>query len=230
MTGLGGLALAAGATAGAWAHAAQTGARQQARLADARPVIYTAIGASDAAGFGVRAPQREGWVPLLAGMLPQPTRLVNLGVPGSTLRRALEQQVPLAIQAQPHLITIWLVVNDVLEGVPVNEYAGDLGQLLGRLRESTKALIAIGNAPYPPASLDPWHLPEVVRRGAALAWNSVIHSAASQHGALVVDLYKEWPIAQHPEFIGPDGLHPTALGYRALSQVFDRSLRAHGAY
>ena len=198
------------------------------RLPGARPLVYVAIGASDAVGYGLSNPRRDGWVPQLAEELPQPVRLVTVAVPGATLRQALAQQLPRAVEAQPHFVTVWLVVNDVLEGVTIESYAADLNALLDGLRRSTSAVVAIANAPYPPASLDPWRLPEVVRRGAALAWNGVIQSAANKHGAVLVDLYAKWRVSDHPEYIGPDGLHPTAAGNRALAGAFAATLRETG--
>jgi lysophospholipase L1-like esterase len=201
------------------------------RLPSTGPLTYVAIGASDATGAGVADPRRDGWVAVFARELPpslQPVRLINLGIPGSTLRRALAEQLPRAVEVQPHLVTVWLVVNDALAGVSLADYAADLDQLLDQLRTRTSAVVAIGNAPYPPASLDPWGLPEAVRRAAAMAWNTVIARAARKHGAVLVDIYTQWPLVEHPEYIGPDGLHPTAAGYRALAGVFHAALRAEG--
>jgi len=45
------------------------------------------------------------------------------------------------------------------------------------------------------------------------------------HGATLVDLFARWPVAQHPEYIGPDGLHPTVNGYRTLAGTFLTVLR-----
>ena len=192
------------------------------------PLKYVVLGASDAVGMGVRSPRREGWVPRFASQLPQPVELLNLGVPGSTLSQAIEQQLPRAIAARPHLITVWLVVNDVLAGVTPWDYAADVNHLLMTLREETNAVVAIANAPFPPAGLDPWGLPEPARRAAALLWNTPIAAAARSHGAVLVDLYQRWVVAQNPTYIGPDKLHPTAEGYRALADVFVETLRDAG--
>jgi lysophospholipase L1-like esterase len=192
------------------------------------PLTYVAIGASDTEGWGVPAPRRDGWVPVLAGHLPQPAEVVNLGVGGTTLRRALDGQLPEALRAQPHLVTVWLAVNDVLRGVPLDQYRADLDHLLGTLRAETGAVVAVGNLPYPPASLDPWGFPDIVRRSVAGAWNTVIGETARRHGAIVVDLFRRWPLHAHPEFIGEDGLHPTVAGYRALADVFLGVLRTEG--
>ena len=191
-----------------------------ARAALAPPITYAALGASDAAGVGVENPQEDGWVQRLSRRLPQPTRLVNLGIPGVRLFEALEVEVPPALEAMPHLITIWLVVNDILTGIPLDRYRADLDRTLGALRSGTSAKVAIGNVPNAPDSLPYLGLPPAERRVTAETWNASIAAAAAAHGATLVDLYRRWPLSEHPEYIGPDRLHPTTVGYRTLAETF----------
>ena len=184
------------------------------------PITYAALGASDAAGVGVEDPQRDGWVQTLARRLPQPARLVNLGIPGVRLFEALEVELPPALEAKPQLITIWLVVNDILTGIPLDRYRADLDRLLRALRGGADAKIAIGNVPNAPDSVPYLGLPPAERRVIAERWNAAIAAAAAVHGATLVDLHRRWPLHEHPEFIGPDRLHPTAAGYRSLAETF----------
>ena len=228
LTGIAGAASVAGAGLLAHRGGLLGGSDAGRALPSARPLRYAVIGASDAVGLGVRSPRRDGWVPRFASTLPQPVEVLNLGVPGSTLRQAIQQQLPRAVEAQPHLITVWLVVNDVLAGVTPWDYAQDIDQLLKTLRRETDSVVAIANAPFPPAGLDPWGLPEAARRAVAMLWNAPIAAAARSHGAVLVDLYRRWVVAENPAFIGPDRLHPTAEGYRALADVFAETLRDAG--
>jgi lysophospholipase L1-like esterase len=188
------------------------------------PITYAALGASDAAGVGVEDPQRDGWVQVLSRRLPQPTRLVNLGIPGVRLFEAIEVELPPALEAKPHLITIWLVVNDILAGVPLDRYRADMDRLLSELRRGTGARIAIGNVPQAPDNLPYLGIPAAERRAIAETWNAAIAAAAAAHGATLVDLYRRWPLREHPEYIGPDRLHPTAAGYRSLAETFHTAL------
>ena len=184
------------------------------------PLTYVALGASDASGVGVEDPQRDGWVAVLSRRLPQPARLVNLGIPGVRLFEALEVELPPALEAKPHLITIWLVVNDILTSIPIERYRTDLERLLTSLRASTGAKVAIGNVPNAPDSLSYLGLPPAERRVVAETWNAAIAASAAAHGATLVDLFRRWPLREHPEYIGPDRLHPTIAGYRALAETF----------
>lgn len=195
-----------------------------ARLQD--PITYVAMGASDAAGVGVDRPSVDGWVPVLGRLLPPPVRVVNLGIPGIRLREAAIVQTGPALESKPNLITVWLVVNDILNGVTVNAYEADLDALLTRLKAETAAEIAVGNVPDAPDGSGYLGLPDGPRRQVATRWNGVIGEAVAKHGVTLVDLWSKWPLRANPKFIGPDGLHPTVAGYRALAQVFRDTLRA----
>jgi acyl-CoA thioesterase-1 len=195
-----------------------------ARAQAVRPLTYVAIGASDAVGVGANNPETEGWVPRFGAHLGPEVRVVNLGVSGSTLSQALEEQLGPALDAQPDIVTVWLAVNDLNAGVPLDSYAADLDTLLGQL-ESTNARVLVGNVPdlariaaY--RGIDPEPLRAEVAR-----WNAVIGDATARHGATLVDLYARWEdLAVHPEYVSTDGFHPSSDGYKALADVFAGAL------
>ncbi len=213
-----GLIAAACAPSGG-APAATPGARLQG------PITYVAMGASDAAGVGVERPSVDGWVPVLGRLLPQPVRVVNLGIPGIRLREASIVETGPALESRPNLITIWLVVNDILNGVSLDAYRADIDSLLLRLRSESGAELAVGNVPDAPDGSGYLGLPDGPRREVATRWNGVIGDAVARHGATLIDLWSRWPVRANPKFIGPDGLHPTVAGYRSLAQVVRDTLR-----
>jgi acyl-CoA thioesterase I len=189
------------------------------------PLTYVAVGASDAAGVGVEDAARDGWVPVLGRRLPQPAKVVNLGIPGIRLQEALEVELPPALDARPNLVTVWLVVNDVLSGVPLDRYRAGLDRLVGELRSASGAQVAVGNVPNAPEQSAYLGVPPGVRPALTAAWNEAIAQVAEAHGAVLVDLYRLWPVVEHPEYVGPDGLHPTVEGYRVLADTFHSVLR-----
>ncbi|HEX8969884.1 MAG TPA: SGNH/GDSL hydrolase family protein [Chloroflexota bacterium] len=189
-----------------------------------RPITYVAIGASDAVGVGTADPETEGWVPRFGSRLGQNVRIVNLGVSGSTLAQALDEQLGPALDAQPDVVTVWLAVNDLNAGVPLETYASNLDTLLAQLG-ATHARVLVGNVP------DLGGL--AAYRGAERApleaqvdqWNQAIADATSRHGDTLVDLHAHWrELAEHPEYLSADGFHPSADGYRALADVFTEAL------
>ncbi|MBA2449694.1 MAG: SGNH/GDSL hydrolase family protein, partial [Chloroflexi bacterium] len=52
-------------------------------------------------------------------------------------------------------------------------------------------------------------------------WNQTIAEVVARHGAELVDLHADWrELAEHPEYVGRDGFHPSSEGYRRLADVF----------
>ncbi len=198
-------------------------------LAANRPLTYVAIGASDAVGVGTADPETQGWVPQFGASLGPDTRVVNLGVSGSTLAQALREQAGPAVDAHPDVVTVWLAVNDLNARVPLESYQADLDTLLGDL-EPTGARVLVGNVPdlsflasY--HGVDPDTLHAEIQR-----WNQAIEQVAARHGAQVVDLYARWQeVSQHPEYISADGFHPSAEGYARLAQVFEEAYASRPA-
>lgn len=196
------------------------------RAQAAQPITYVAIGASDAVGVGAANPEQDGWVPQFGARLGPDTRVVNLGVSGSTLAQALQEQLGPALDAQPDVVTVWLAVNDLNARVPLEQYAADLDTLLGSL-ESTHARVLVGNVPDLTAlaayeGMDQNQVNDEVAR-----WNAVIADATARHGDTLVDLYAHWQeISDHPEYLSADGFHPSTEGYQALADVFAGALRA----
>lgn len=190
-------------------------------------LTYVAIGASDSFGMGTSDPYTENWPTDLATLLGPRVHLINLGVPGMTMHPALTAELPIAIDAHPDLITIWLAVNDLAINVPVDSYSRDLNTMLSRLQAAApRAKIAVGNVP------DLTSLPffakynQVTLRQQIKAYNAVIASAVQRHHVILVDLSTNggYNLREFPQYISGDGLHPSAAGYFQLAELFFQAL------
>ncbi|HEV3498058.1 MAG TPA: SGNH/GDSL hydrolase family protein, partial [Actinomycetes bacterium] len=93
----------------------------------APPPVYVAVGASETTGVGSEQPLRDGWprIPHRTA-LPAGAVFVNMGIPGATVAQALAEEVNDTVSARPHLITVWLNVNDLVRGVSTAEYERQL--------------------------------------------------------------------------------------------------------
>ncbi len=183
--------------------------------------LYVAISASDGIGTGASNPSVDGWVPRLRSMMPAGTRLANLSIPSLKVEQALDQVLPVAVDLQPSVVTVWLCVNDLTGGVPLEVYRTGLDALLGALVTQTTARVYVANLP------DLTLLPALhgmdggALRSTAVEWNAAIAGVAQTHGATVVDLYTGWAeLRSHPEYISRDGLHPSTLGHQRLAELF----------
>ena len=189
-----------------------------------KPLVYVALGASDAVGVGSDTPVSQGYVPLVAARLPRGSHALDLGVNGIHLREALTAELPLALSTSPNLITVWLVANDFIGGVAYNDYMQDLATLLSRLHSGTRARVFMANLP------DLTRLPAFSGDTAAQKaqmlreierWDAGIAQQAARYGVTLVDLLQRGSeITAHPEYISGDGFHPSPAGYSQLANVF----------
>jgi len=202
-------------------------------------VNYVALGASDAVGVGATDPNHTAYVPLIISRLPQGSDALNLGISGETLHRALTDELPQAIAAQPTLITVWLVGNDFKDCVSLTQYGADLNTLLTQLQQRTHAKVFVANAPDfsalpalqaqvaggsfcgAPATL-------ATVRSQTQQWNRVIDASVATHHDTLVDLF-DAGLSTHPGYISGDGFHPSDQGYLALANLFWSAIVAQGA-
>lgn len=197
-------------------------------IASTTPVAaltYAAIGASDSYGVGTTHPASDNWPTVLAHQLGPSVHVLNLGIPGATVALALREEAPIAVDAAPNIITVWLGINDLDTGTPLDRFSGDLRALLGVL-STTRASVFVGNlpdltlVPYFQRKYDAGQLSRDVA-----AWNAAIAAAAKAAHATLVDIRARWgELAQHPDYIADDGLHPSTLGAQRLAAVFAQAI------
>jgi lysophospholipase L1-like esterase len=192
-----------------------------ARDAQRATTTYVAIGASDAFGIGTDDPDRDNWPTILAGTLGPSVHLINLGIPDATVAVAQQEELSVALDNRPNIVTVWLAVNDLTDGVPLATYSQQLRSLLHDLHTRTHARVFVGNVPdlalLPRfTNLDPGVLATQVAQ-----WNAAIAADCAAESAHLVDLYSGWnELAQHPEYVAPDGLHPSTAGSFVLAGIF----------
>lgn len=207
------------------------------------PVIYVAIGASETSGVGTEDPFTQAWPKVLwRESLPEAV-LYDLGRPGSTLAEALVEQAGQAGALDPDVVTIWLNVNDMVEQVPVALYERDLRRMLEPLtRTGASVLVAttpridslpiyLACRPDPPADGPSCPAPDISLptpaeiQAIVAGYNAAIERVAAETGAIVVDLqvYGDAPVT-HPDWIAPDGFHPSADGARVIAETFAEAL------
>ncbi len=154
--------------------------------------------------------------------------MINLGIPGIVVHDALNVEVPVALDAHPDLITVWLAVNDIVANVPTNSYSHDLDLLISRLQAGMPhAIIAVANVP------DLTLLPQFSKRDPHALdvriadYNAIIADIVKRHHVILVDLTQQtYNLKNHPEYISNDGLHPNELGYLQLADLFYQALQS----
>jgi acyl-CoA thioesterase-1 len=210
------------------------------------PEVYVAIGSDQTVGTRLNRPLVEAWPRLLyRDTLDRSAVFVNAATEGSTVARALEEQLPLALELEPTLVTVWLNVNDLAAGVPAEIYERQLTELVRGLRRGGQTKVLVANIP-PVAqaiplpdflSIEPdvhgadegagldnapsppeFSKSEVARRVAA--YNDAIARVVAADGATLVDLRALAP--RGPAAV--DGVHLTPDGHARVAELFAEAL------
>lgn len=201
--------------------------------------VYAALGASETAGVGLEDPARESFPQRLFQRLGRGSLLFNFGLPGETTQAALSDELPAALAVHPTLATVWFNVDDLAAGVPVADFKARLDGLVGGLRRGGVTQVLVANTPRldrlpayaacrpdPPPGvhcpLGPITLPPPEQVDAQVqAYNATIAEVVTQEGATLVNLYAAGEVPElHPEYVGPDGFHPSAAGAAAIAATF----------
>jgi lysophospholipase L1-like esterase len=156
----------------------------------------------------------RGWADRLAGHLAAAApsgsiEYANLAIRGRLLPQVLAEQVPVALAAQPDLVSLVAGGNDLLRpGADPDRLAADLESAVVSLRKAgADVLLATG--------VDPRQTPIIRRtRGRVAVFNAHLWSIAARQGAIVLD---QWGAAwiQDARMWDPgDRIHLTAEGHR----------------
>ena len=204
--------------------------------------VYAAVGASETAGWGAGNFRTESWPRVLLDMALPDFKLVNLGLPGATVERAIERELPKLERAEPDIVTVWLNANDILQGVSPAQYKQDFHRLLRRIKRTDPQQILVANTPpletlpaYRACRPDPPEDGPFCFLGSSLPspsemrtlvdrYNEIIKKSVKRVGASLVDLYSSAREAQRLGtdglLVSGDGLHPSTEGHRAIAESF----------
>lgn len=193
---------------------------------------YLALGDSLAAGFGAN-PATQGYAYLLyqQGVYARTTQTIfaDAAVPGVTSSHVLQYQVPQAAVFQPHVVTLSVGGNDLLQilagadpGAVLTQFATNLTQILCQLQAlPSQPRIYIHNL---------YDIPDITSTvpGGLLAieqFNGIVDVVAAKCGAVVADVFTAFAgrtglllIERHGA--GQFEVHPTNAGYRVIAAAF----------
>jgi lysophospholipase L1-like esterase len=177
---------------------------------------YVALGDSFTEGLADPDPQRpgefRGWADRLAEHLAAAAdgevEYANLAIRGRLLGQVLAEQVPVALAAEPDLVSLVAGGNDLLRpGADPDRLVADLEDAVVRFRAAgADVLLATG--------VDPRQTPIIRRtRGRVAVFNASLWSIAARHGAVVLD---QWGAGwvQDWRMWDSDRIHLTAEGHR----------------
>jgi len=185
------------------------------------PVVYVAIG--DSTGLGLGARNGGGYVDLLLARIQQThpgSRLINLSTGWATTADVLSQHMKRFPVEQVTLVTVSIGLNDLLQGVSDEQFAGNYEEIISLL-EKTGAQLIVTNLPdISSAPMLARFEREDLTRAVAL-FNKRIEEIAERHNVPVVNLYQlsSAVVPSYPDFFSTDGLHPSDAGYQFWAEA-----------
>jgi lysophospholipase L1-like esterase len=186
----------------------------------ARPLAYTALGASDAVGIGA-IPLSAGYVFRLRDRmegLRSPVTLSNLGINGARIEEFLADELPAALASDPDLVTVWAGPNDVIGGAAPADFAAKLDSLLSQLRAGTSAQVFVADVPdltrIPFFRIDP---DDDVTTARITEFNARIAAVVAARGCVLVPLHD---LEVEDLIFSFDLFHPNNEGYERIASIF----------
>ena len=188
------------------------------RCAHAEPPdegLIVAIGDSLTAGLGVA--ERDAWPAQLERRLRAAGlrwKVVNAGISGETSSGA-RARLEWVLRLKPDIVVLATGANDGLRGVPPHVLQGNLDAMLATLGARRVTAVLAGMQML--RNLGP---------GYTTAFARVYPDVALRHRSIFIPFLLEG-VAANPAFNQADGLHPTAAGYRVVTDlVYPRVLEA----
>ena len=182
------------------------------------PLEYVALGDSTAFGLGASS-QSTHYVARIFRLVQSEypfTGLTNLGACLATVADVFTYQLPDALAAQPHLVTLSVGPNDLRQGRHPDEFARRVEVVMERLEQETEAAVIVSALPdlaLCPRVRNPQRL-----RLAALTrqYNRALQQVADGFGIKLVDLdISDRAERERRRLFCRDGYHPSDEGYAA---------------
>ncbi len=161
------------------------------------------LGDSLSAGYGI--PMDEGWVALLEQRLAQQAenagyryRVINASISGDTSRGARSRLDRILERHKPDVAIIELGGNDGLRGIQPDEMRRNLAVIIENLQDAGARVVLV------PMKMPPNYGPAFTKK-----FEAVYEQLANEYD-LVLSQFILHDIAEHPELMQEDGVHPTA--------------------
>lgn len=180
---------------------------------------FVALGDSFTEGLSDERPDgtHRGWADMVAARLAQDNPeldYVNLAIRGKKMRQVATEQVPVAIDWEPDLVSLGAGANDIIRlSTDVTTLNRLAHATLGRLVDSGAHVVVF-------AGFDPRiRIPMTTRSGArAQEFNESIRRSADHFGATLVDLW-DLPRLYEDMMWAPDKIHLTTAGHALIADA-----------
>ena len=187
------------------------------------------VALGDSYTIGTSVGLDERWPNQLVAALARgasPLDLVaNLGVNGFTSRDVIDVELPRLAGLDPGFVTLLIGVNDVVQGVPTEQFRANAGlildDLVGRLGPERVLVVTTPDYTVTPSGGE---FGDPAQQSAGIrANNETLAALAEARGVTVVDIYDiSLRAATDRSLVASDGLHPSGAQYGLWVARIDR--------
>jgi acyl-CoA thioesterase I len=166
--------------------------------------VIVAFGDSLTAGLGVSA--ADAYPAVLARKIKEagyPYRVINAGVSGETTAGGL-RRVSMVLEDHPEIVILELGANDGLRGLGIGQIEKNLATIIELLREKKVQIVLAG-----------MKLPPNYGKEYTGAFEGLFPKLAARYHLTLIPFFLDG-VAARSTLNQPDGIHPTAQGYRVI--------------
>ena len=174
------------------------------------PSTQTILVFGDSLSVSYGVPQGQGWVALLETKLAQKQsskityKVVNASISGETTSGGLARFSAALATHKPNIVILELGANDGLRGLPIADMQSNLSQMITQAKTAKAKVLLIGMKIPPNYGLK-----------YNKAFTQMYVNISKQYQVALVPFLLEG-VAEKPELIQADGLHPIAVAQPKL--------------
>lgn len=175
--------------------------------ADKKPASILVLGDSLSGAYGINT--QEGWVALLQQKISKhgfEYKVINASVSGDTTRTGLSRIDSALQQHKPAIVIVALGGNDGLRGLAFSEIESSLANIIERCQQYNTSVLLAG------VRLPPNYGPAYNEKFAAL-----YRGLSERYGVTLVPRMLD-QVAENPELMQEDGIHPKAEAQAQIMQ------------
>lgn len=188
---------------------------------------YVALG--DSYTIGTSVAEAERWPNQLVERVGELELVGNPSVNGYTTADLITDELPQLDALRPEFVSVLIGVNDVVQGVPDSQYAGNLAvileELLTRLPPDRILCVATPDYTVTPSGAafgDPAQQSDGIVR-----FNAILREACEQRSIrFVPEIFEISQAAlEDPTLVADDGLHPSGSQYSLWVEAIEPAVR-----
>jgi acyl-CoA thioesterase I len=191
-------------------------------------VRYVALG--DSYTIGTAVAEDDRWPNQLVTRVPELDLVGNPAVNGYTSAELIAEELPQLDALRPEFVSVLVGVNDVVQGVPDAQYAGNVAVILEELlvRLPPNRIVCVATPDYTQTPRGGDFGDPLERSDGIVRVNAILREACEARGIrFVPEIFEiSQEASEDGSLVADDGLHPSGVQYERWVDVIEPVVRA----